>query len=70
MIAVRLLTPVTRNAVGINLGAGPRGGELVFRGVLAAVTARRRVSVVRMARAPPIEALRIGQLGRAHAPHD
>jgi len=64
MVAVRLLTPVIRNAVGINLGVGLYSGGfwLFLLGVLGVVTLLGGAypSFV-LARVPPIEALRIGR---------
>ena len=63
--SVRLLTPVIRNSVGINLGVGLYGAGfwLFLAGVLVVVTAaRRRLPPFVSARVPPIEALRIGRI--------
>ncbi len=64
LLAVRLLTPVIHNAVGINLGLGlySAGFWLFLAGVLVVVTLLGGAypSFV-LARVPPIEALRIGR---------
>jgi putative ABC transport system permease protein len=64
LIAVRLLTPALRNAVGINLNVGLYGtGFWLFLGgllVLVALLGGAYPSLV-LARVPPIEALRIGR---------
>jgi ABC-type antimicrobial peptide transport system permease subunit len=64
LLAVRLLTPVIHNAVGINLGLGlySAGFWLFLAGVLLVVTLLGGAypSFV-LARVPPIEALRIGR---------